>query len=142
MHRTAARLLVTVFALLPAALAAGGSAVTPVGSLAWRDAGIPGVATAVVEGDPARGASHFYLRYAAGLVTPLHHHSPDHYVTTVTGQLLLVVAGVEHRLPPGSFFALTGGAPHVARCEGSEACVLFLDARGAWDVVPEPPAKP
>src|SRR5512134_600893 len=95
MHRTVARLLVTVFALLPAALVASGSAVTPVASLAWRDTGIPGVATAVVEGDPARGASHFYLRYAAGLVTPLHHHSPDHYVTTVTGQLVLVVAGVE-----------------------------------------------
>jgi hypothetical protein len=29
--------------------------------------------------------------------------------------------------------------PHVARCEGSEPCVMFIDARGPWDVVPEKP---
>ena len=38
--------------------------------------GIPGVTKAPVEGDMAKGASHFYLKYAAGLVTPVHHHSP------------------------------------------------------------------
>jgi quercetin dioxygenase-like cupin family protein len=85
----------------------------------------------------AKGPSHFYLKYDAGLVTPLHHHSPDHYATTISGSLILVVDGKEHRLAPGSYFAFTGKAAHVARCEGSEACVMFIDARGAWDVVPE-----
>jgi hypothetical protein len=50
------------------------------------------------------------------------------------------VEGKEQRLPPGSFFAFTGKARHAARCEGREACVMFIDARGPWDVVPE--AKP
>ena len=27
--------------------------------------------------------------------------------------------------------------PHAARCEGSEDRVMFIDARGAWDVEPE-----
>jgi hypothetical protein len=39
--------------------------------------------------------------------------------------------------PPGSFFALTGKAPHAGRCGGSEDCVMFVEARGPWDVVPE-----
>ena len=113
------------------------SAVSSKGDLKWAEAGIPGVSTAAVEGDMAKGPSHFYLKYKAGFVAPVHHHSPDHYVTTVSGNLVLVVDGKEQKLTPGSFFALTDKAPHAARCEGSEDCVMFVDARGPWDVVPE-----
>ncbi len=109
--------------------------VIPVADLKWKDAGAPGVASAVVQGDMAKGANRFYLRYAPGFVAPLHHHSPDHYVTTVTGTLVLIVDGKEHRLAPGSYVALTGQAKHAARCEGTQDCVMFIDARGPWDVV-------
>ena len=124
-------------ALPSAALAQGkGKAVvTPAADLKWVGAGVPGVETAAAKGDMKKGASHFYLKYAAGFVAPVHHHSPDHYVTTVTGDLVLVVDGKEHRLPPGSYFAFTGKAPHAARCEGKQDCVMFVDARGKWDVV-------
>ena len=110
---------------------------TPKGDLEWTEAGLPGVRTAAVQGDMAKGPSHFYLRYAAGFVAPVHHHSPDHYATTVSGNLVIVLDGQEHRLAPGSYFAFTGKAAHAVRCEGSEDCVMFIDARGAWDVVPE-----
>jgi quercetin dioxygenase-like cupin family protein len=120
-----------------AALAQGSASavVQSVADLKWVDAGVPGVATAVVRGNSAKGASHFYLRYAAGFVAPLHHHSPNHYVTTVSGNLVLTVDGKEHKLGPGSYFALTNKAKHAARCEGPAACVMFIDARGRWDVV-------
>jgi len=112
------------------------TAFTAVNDLKWQNAGVPGVSTAVARGDMAKGASHFYLKYAAGFAAPLHHHSPDHYATTVTGNLVLVGAdGKEHRLAPGSYFALVNKAAHAARCEGSQDCVMFIDARGAWDVV-------
>jgi len=124
------------------ALAGGRAAVTPNARVQWTETGIPGVRAAAVEGDMASGPSHFYLEYASGLTTPVHHHSPDHYVTTVSGNLTLIVDGAEHRLPPGSFFALTGAKSHVARCEAGAACVMFIDARDAWDVVPEPAATP
>jgi quercetin dioxygenase-like cupin family protein len=123
-----------------AALAVGGgekSVVTPKSALVWKDAGIPGVSTAVVSGDMTKGASRFYLKYAAGFVAPAHHHSPDHYVTTISGNLMLTVDGKEHKLTPGSYFALTGKAPHVARCDGSEDCVMFVEAQAPWDVVLE-----
>ena len=81
--------------------------------------GVPGVASAIVKGDMAKGPSHFYLKYGAGFVAPVHHHSPDHFVTTVAGDLVLIVDGKEHRLPPGSYFAFTGKAKHAARCEGA-----------------------
>lgn len=118
-----------------------GAAATPKGDLKWTEAGIPGVRTAVAQGDMAKGSSHFYLSYPAGFVSPVHHHSPDHYATTVSGSLVLVVDGKEHRLPPGSFFAFTGKARHAVRCEGPDACVMFIDARAPWDVVPEKKAE-
>ena len=109
--------------------------VQPGAGLTWKGVGVPGVATAVVNGDMAKGPSHFFLRYNKGLVTPLHYHSADHYGTTVTGTLVLVVDGKEHRLAPGSFFSLINKAKHIARCEGADDCVMLIDARGAWDVV-------
>jgi quercetin dioxygenase-like cupin family protein len=109
--------------------------VQPATELNWKGAGVPGVATAVVNGDMTKSPSHFYLRYSKGFVSPVHHHSPDHYVTTVTGTLILTVDNKEHRLPPGSYFALIDKAKHAARCEGAEDCVMFIDARGPWDVV-------
>lgn len=119
------------------AQAPGKAVVTSQASLKWADGGIPGVSTAAVEGDSAKGPSHFYLKYAAGFVAPVHHHSPDHFVTTVSGQLVLIVDGKEQRLAPGSYFALTGKAKHAARCETGSDCVMFVHALGPWDVVPE-----
>ena len=104
--------------------------------LKWTEAGIPGVKVAVVQGDQAAGPSHFYLKYAAGFVAPRHFHSADHFATTVSGQLVLIVDGKEQRLAPGSFFSFRDKAVHAARCEGTEDCVMFIDARSAWDVVP------
>ncbi len=131
-----AALAALLSAYVPTADAQGAAAITqPAAYLKWKDAGIPGVATAVVNGDMSKGPSHFYLRYAAGFAAPSHHHSPDHYATTVTGNLVLIVDGKEYRLSPGSYFAFKDKAKHAARCESAQACVMFIDARGPWDVI-------
>jgi len=139
-HRSWFAAVVTLaVAITGAALAQGtGKAVVASQSgLKWSDGGIPGVSTATVDGDLAKGPSRFYLKYASGLVTPVHHHSADHYVTTVTGNLTLILDGKEQRLAPGSYFALTGKAKHAARCETGADCVMFVQALSPWDVVPE-----
>ncbi len=130
-------LLVAMLATIAAASALADGVVTPVASVKWMPAGVPGVSIAAVEGDMAKGASHFYLKYDAGFAAPMHHHSADHYVTVVSGKLTLTVDGKETLLEPGSYFALTGKAPHATRVEGKDACVMFIDARSPWDVVPE-----
>ena len=118
MNRSRTFLAVATLALGPALAQGASNAVfTPASDLKWIGAGVPGVATAVVKGDMGKGPSHFYLKYDAGFVAPVHHHSPDHYVTTVAGNLVLIVDGKEHRLAPGSYFAFTGRAKHAARCE-------------------------
>ncbi len=117
------------------------SVVTPVANVVWKPAGVPGVSIAPVDGDMAKGPSHFFLKYDAGFVSPMHHHSPDHYVTVVSGTLTLTANGKDTVLAPGSFFALVNKAPHAARVDGKEAAVMFIDARGPWDVVMEDSAK-
>jgi hypothetical protein len=55
--------------------------------------------------------------------------------------LVLVSGGHEVRLPPGSYFSFTGRMPHATRCEAGADCILAIDSRGKWDVVPEKNAR-
>jgi glyoxylate utilization-related uncharacterized protein len=132
-------LAIAAFALTGAVLSAAGAgtAVVANADLKWNEMGIPGVVSAPVSGDMAKGPSRFFLKYPAGFVTPKHHHTADHYVAMVSGTITLTVDGKEHKLGPGSYFALTGHATHVARVEGKEDAVMFIQADGAWDVVAE-----
>jgi mannose-6-phosphate isomerase-like protein (cupin superfamily) len=109
--------------------------VVPKAELKWKDMGIPGVAAAQVSGDMEKGPSRFFLKYPVGLVTPPHHHTTDHYGTVLSGNITLTVDGKEYKLGPGSYFALTNKATHVAKVEGSEEAVFFIQADGPWDVV-------
>jgi mannose-6-phosphate isomerase-like protein (cupin superfamily) len=134
-HVMAGALSAALMAGAPLAAVAG-SAVVPKGGLKWKDMG-NGVAAAPVSGDMDKGASRFFLKYPAGLVTPKHHHSADHYGTVVSGTVTLTVDGKEHKLGPGAYFALTGKASHTAKVEGNEEAVFFIQADAAWDAVME-----
>ena len=125
-----------LLAAMPALAVAGDSVVVAKADLKWKDMG-NGVSAAPVSGDMDKGASRFYLKYPVGLVTPKHHHDADHYVTVVSGAITLTVDGKDHKLGPGSYFALTNKAPHVAKVEGKEEAVFFIQADGPWNVVPD-----
>lgn len=115
---------------------AGDTAVVAKADLKWKDLG-NGIAAATVSGDMENGASRFFLKYPVGLVTPNHHHDADHYVTVVSGTVTLTVDGSEHKLSSGDYFALTDRAAHVAKVEGNEDVILFIQADGPWNVVME-----
>ena len=132
---TFAAALIAAAAVL--AIGAGKSVVVTQAELTWKDMGIPGVAAAVVSGDMEKGASQFFLKYPVGFVTPKHHHSADHYVTVLSGTITLTVDGKDHKLGPGSYFALTEKMSHTAKVEGNEEAVFFIQADGAWDAVME-----
>jgi len=130
---SSASLLVAATALAHGA----GSEVVAAADRQWKDMGIPGVVAAPVSGDMDKGSSRFFLTYPVGLVTPAHHHSTNHYVTVVSGTITLNVNGHDHKLGPGSYFALTDKASHTAKVEGSEPAVMFIEADAPWDVVME-----
>jgi quercetin dioxygenase-like cupin family protein len=133
----------TLVSLVSFAHAADKTMFVPAADLKWQD--VPdakGVQIAAVQGDPGKGASHFFLKFAPGFSAPLHHHSSDHYVTVVSGTLLLTVDGKQHKLPAGSYFSIFGKQPHETKCDAGAECVLAMDVRGKWDVVaPKTAAK-
>ncbi len=141
MHFRHARILLSSVAMIAAstalAVGVGNSAVVANADLKWKDMGVPGIAAAPVSGDMEKGASRFFLKYPVGFVSPKHHHSADHHVTVVSGTITLTVDGKDHKLGPGSYFSLTDKAPHVAKVEGEEEAVFFIQADGVWDVVME-----
>lgn len=132
----AIRASITAALLAASPLLFAGGAVTTKASLKWKDLG-NGVAAATVSGDMQGGASRFYLKYPAGLVTPVHHHDADHAVVVLSGRVTLTVDGKDHKLGPGDYFTLTGKAPHAAKVDGKEEAVMFIQADGPWNVVME-----
>lgn len=113
----------------------GKSVVLSKADLKWTAMGNSGIATAPVSGDMNKGPSRFFLKYPVGLTTPMHHHTANHHVTVVSGTITLTAGGKEHRLAPGSYFMLADRAPHIAKVEGNEDAVLFIQAEAPWDVV-------
>lgn len=121
---------------VPALANADSTVVVPTADLKWKDMG-NGIAAAPISGDMEKGASRFLLKYPMGLVTPKHHHDANHHVTLVSGAVTLTVGGKEYKLEPGAYFSLTNKTPHVAKVEGQEEAVFFIQADGPWNVVME-----
>ena len=100
----------------------------------------PGVHIANVEGDDMKGNHHSFMKFDAGFAAPLHTHTANHFVTVLTGTMVLSVDGVEHRLPPGSYFSFTNKKAHTSACAPGAECLIFADVRGKWDVIPQKPS--
>lgn len=117
---------------------ASSAVLVPAGELKWSDVPeFPGLKMAPVHGDPAKGPSHFFLRMPGGFAAGMHFHNADHWVAVVSGTLVLgPEGGAEKSLPAGSGFGFTGKKKHTTKCAAGEDCLLFIDARGKWDVIP------
>jgi quercetin dioxygenase-like cupin family protein len=136
--------LCTTPALALADAGAKGAVATlvPAEDLKWNNVpGRDGLMMAVVDGDPAKGPAHIFLKFVPGFSAPLHFHSANHYVAVVAGTLVLGVDGKDYKLPAGSYFTFRGKKQHTTRCDVGADCVLFLDVRSKWDVVPVKPKK-
>ncbi len=127
-----------------------GATLTSAADLKWTDVpNMAGLHMAVADGDPAKGPSHFFMKFDKGFAAPDHHHTADHFVTVISGTMILTVDGKENKLGPGSYFSFTGKKVHSTKCDAAADCIIEIDARGKWDVVPEkkaddkkaPPAK-
>lgn len=135
-HAVIVALAVALFSAAFVSASEGGkSVVVSKSELKWKKLNDAGVAAAVVSGDMEKGPSRFFLKYPVGLTTPPHLHTTDHYVAVISGTITLTVGGKEHRVGPGSYFMLADKAPHIAKVEGNEDAIFFIEADGPWDVV-------
>lgn len=142
MQKMIAVAVLVAAAFLPWAVQAkgGGKSVNiPAGDLKWKDAGpeTPGVQYAAAAGDPMKGAGKFFVKLPSGFSVGMHHHTADHFSVVVSGTLVQNVDGQDVTMPAGSYFSYTGKKQHTTKCTDAAGCILFVDAHGKWDVVPE-----
>lgn len=105
--------------------------------LKWTDpAGAPpGVKSATLWGDPAKGPHGALQKFVPGFSAPLHTHSSDFRIVVVSGTLIHgPEGGPEKRLKAGSYLFLPSTYKHTTRCDAGSECVFLLDANGKFDV--------
>jgi hypothetical protein len=55
----------------------------------------------------------------------------------ISGTFVQNVDGQDVTMPAGSYFSYTGKKQHTTQCTDPAGCLIFVDAHGKWDVVPE-----
>lgn len=113
--------------------------VVPAADLKWTDldpTGAPGVKVADVWGNHAKGAFGAFFKLPAGFSAPLHTHTSDYKVVTVSGTYVQAPEGKpEFRLGSGSYFMQPGGNyRHTTSCDQSADCVFFVMSGGKFDL--------
>lgn len=123
-----------------------GKTLIAVNELKWEPLpGFEGCEEAKIVGDPTKEAHRVFYKFPVGMKSPPHSHSYGDRGVIVSGALGLAVEGAPmKKLPPGSFFSIAAGVPHVTTVEGDQPCVFWVEREGPFDVKPTeaaPPAK-
>lgn len=118
----------------------------PAADLKWTDldpVGAPGVKVADLWGNHQKGAFGAFFRLPAGFAAPLHTHTHDMKVVTVSGTYIQGPDGKpEFRLGPGSYLMQPGGNyRHTTSCDPASECLFFVESDGPFDLQPVVPAK-
>lgn len=109
-------------------------------TLQWADCPAlfpPGCKMTVLHGTPSEPAADVFLRVPAGYTIPAHSHTSAERMILVAGQLDVTYAGhATVNLKRGDYAYGPPKLPHTARCNGPEACTLFIAFNSAVDAIP------
>ena len=130
---------ILVLATTSAAAFAGdsGTTRTPAADIAWGPTPF-GPDAATVTGQFAKGAHSTFIRFAAGMATPLHTHTNGYTGVVVSGVSRHYEPGkpeTETLLGQGSVWTIPGGVPHVSECLDGETCIFLIAQDAAMDFV-------
>jgi quercetin dioxygenase-like cupin family protein len=126
-----------VLGLVGVASAQTKAVVWPASAIKWTDSTTaPGAETAVLWGDPTKGAYGALKQIAAGSSLPAHTHTNDSHVVMVKGTVTLDMEGKKTTLGPGSYALIPAGVPHAPTCAAGAACEYFEHMNAAFDSAP------
>ncbi len=111
---------------------------TPVNQLQWIETPF-GPLASPVRGNFAEGQHITYIKFGAGMKTPVHTHSHDYTGIVVSGVTRHFVPGkpeTEVELPAGSHWFIPAELPHVSECLAGEDCVMALFQNENFDFKP------
>ena len=110
--------------------------VWPAVDIKWSDnPAMKGAKIAVLWGNPKTGAYGALKTIPGGGSLPLHTHSHDQKVISISGTILLSIeAGPAKDLTSGSYAFIPGGLKHSAECKAEADCTYFEEQAGASDI--------
>ena len=106
---------------------------TPAQDIVWGETPFGPLATPV-SGDFSAGRHITFIKFPAGMQTPVHTHSHDYTGIVISGVSRHYEPGkpeTEVDLPAGSHWSIPAGLPHISQCLPGEDCVMaiYQDAR-------------
>jgi quercetin dioxygenase-like cupin family protein len=92
------------------------------------DANIPGVAIALIAGNPKEGAYTIRARFSTGVKIPAHFHPDERVVTVISGTYYFAAGdkfdeGALKGYGPGTVIVVPAGSPHFSACKDDVAVV-------------------
>ena len=95
----------------------------------------PGVAMAVVWGDPDKGAHGTFTKFAAGFDAGMHTHTNDIWALVIKGAYLYRDEAGDKRVGPGEFIRIPGGHKHWSGGDKTEGVLMYQEGSGKFDKI-------
>ena len=107
--------------------------------LNWIDSGF-GPQVSPVSGDFSKGEHVTYVKFAAGVATPLHTHTADYVGIVITGVTMHWEPGkpeTEKQLSAGAHWFMPANVEHVSECLPGTECIMALYQSSPMDFLPK-----
>ena len=108
----------------------------PAQNITWDEmkGAAPGVMTALLWGDRAKGPYGAFVKFPANTKQPLHTHSNDIKAIIVSGTFTYGVEGEEEKpYGPGSYLLIPANVKH-SNGSGAEGVMFFMEQSGKFDM--------
>ena len=116
----------------------GNAGRTAVTELEWVDSGF-GPQVSPVNGDFSKDRHITYVRFTAGMTTPLHTHTHDYVGVVITGVTRHWEPGkpeTKKLLSAGAHWFMPANVQHVSECLPGTECIMALYQQQAMDFLP------
>ncbi len=95
-----------------------------------------GVSTAVLWGDPDKGAHATLTKFEPGFDAGMHTHTNDVWLVGIKGAYLYKDEAGEKRVGPGDFIRIPGGHKHWSGGDKTEGALFYAEGSGKFDRIP------
>lgn len=115
-----------------------GTAYTAATELQWMDSGF-GPTVSPINGDFSKGSHVTYVKFSAGMKTPLHTHSHDYVGIVLSGVSMHWEPGKPETKKPlsaGAHWFMPGDVAHVSECLPGTECIMAIIQKQNMDFFP------
>jgi quercetin dioxygenase-like cupin family protein len=94
------------------------------------------VSSAVLYGDPEKGAHGTFTKFKPGYDAGMHYHTTDTRIVVIKGAYLYKDEDGEKRVGPGDYLMVPGGHKHWSGGDKKEGALFYQEGAEKFDFVP------